>query len=72
MIFDEPSFWKHELIKHKSCTNFTNKEYIDIALTLFLQAQSYNFYDCCNHRKINCLLPYSLNFTFEHCYSHYI
>ena len=67
-IWPPESLWKHEWMKHGTCTNMTMMAYFGKAIELY-ERQDYK--KCCssinNRRSKNCQLNYNLDFNFITC-----
>lgn len=57
------NFWKHEWEKHGTCTNETVVSYFKNTINVYFQSKYYNWYECCNHSGLGCLIPFSKNET---------
>ena len=64
-VWPPESLWKHEWIKHGTCTNMTMLKYFGKAITLYDQG---DYTKCCSFSKSKaCQLNYDLNFNFTSC-----
>lgn len=57
-------FWKHEYLKHGTCSPYNESEYFKIGLRLFEEVKEKGYIDeFCQDNDFNCLIPYNLNLT---------
>ena len=54
--------WKHEWVKHGSCSNMTEFEYFNTTLELYKQYYESFFKYTCSKNTNHCIIPLSKNF----------
>lgn len=59
-----PLFWKHEWLKHGTCTNMTEFEFFNKTLTLYRYVRTNDLINQrCNQSELECKIPFNLNWT---------
>ena len=59
------SQWKHEWMKHGTCTNMTMLQYFGRTYDIFQISKNHKFYSCCSKNK--CSLNIDLKFNLINC-----
>lgn len=55
-------FWKHEYLKHGTCSPYNETEYFRVSLQLFHRIKA-DYLGYCDENQLQCLLPFNLNLT---------
>lgn len=63
-VDEDVKFWKHEYLKHGTCTSFNETDFFNKTLNLFSSVQEKDLIDkFCRDKTTECLISFNLNFT---------